>query len=81
MTTQTELPGGPDVAGLSYEASRDALAQVVAELERGGTTLEQALALWERGEELVGRCQEWLDQARQRITGQEPQLQQPADQD
>ena len=63
-----ELPGGTDISLLSYEASRDALAQVVAELERGGTTLEQALALWERGEELAQRCEEWLDRARERIT-------------
>ena len=72
MTTGTELPGGQDVTSLSYEASRDALAQVVAELERGGTTLELALSLWERGEELVRRCQEWLDQARQRVAGGPP---------
>lgn len=67
MTIGIELPGGTDIGELSYEGCRDALAQVVAELERGGTTLEQALALWERGEELAQRCEEWLDRARARI--------------
>lgn len=62
-----DLPGGDDIAELSYERSRDALAQVVSALEQGGTSLEQALALWERGEALAARCQEWLDGARARI--------------
>lgn len=62
-----ELPGGPDPRALSYEQSRDALAEVVAHLEQGGSSLEEALALWERGEVLATRCQEWLDGARARI--------------
>ena len=61
------LPGGDDIASLTYEQSRDALVQVVSELERGGAPLEQALALWERGEALAQHCQTWLDQARERI--------------
>ncbi|MDP2775697.1 MAG: exodeoxyribonuclease VII small subunit, partial [Nocardioides sp.] len=36
-------------------------------LETGGTTLEESLALWERGEQLATICQEWLDGARQRL--------------
>lgn len=64
-----ELPGGPDIAALTYEQSRDALQSVVERLERGGTTLEESLALWEHGEALGSRCQEWLDQARQRLAG------------
>lgn len=62
-----DLPGGADPAALTYEESRDALAQVVTALEQGGTSLEEALALWERGEALATRCQEWLDRARARI--------------
>ena len=38
-----------------------------ARLEAGGTTLEESLALWERGEELAKVCQEWLDGARKRL--------------
>lgn len=56
-----------DVEALSYEAARDQLLAVVDELERGGTTLEQSLALWERGEALATRCETWLTGARARL--------------
>lgn len=36
-------------------------------LEAGGTTLEESLALWERGEELAKVCRRWLDGARARL--------------
>ncbi|MFI7212226.1 exodeoxyribonuclease VII small subunit [Micromonospora maritima] len=52
---------------LSYEQARAELASVVERLEAGGTSLEESLALWERGEELAGVCQRWLDGARARI--------------
>jgi exodeoxyribonuclease VII small subunit len=52
---------------LSYEQARGELATVVERLEAGGTTLEESLALWERGEELAGICQKWLDGARARL--------------
>ena len=57
----------PDVASLSYEQARDELVQVVGRLEAGGEPLEASLALWERGEALAARCQEWLDGARERL--------------
>lgn len=52
---------------MSYEEARDELVTVVATLEAGGETLEGSLALWERGEALARRCQEWLDGARRRL--------------
>jgi exodeoxyribonuclease VII small subunit len=55
------------VADLSYEAARDELVETVHRLEAGGTSLEDSLALWERGEALAQRCQEWLDGARKRL--------------
>lgn len=51
----------------SYEEAREELVEVVRRLEAGGTTLEESLALWERGEKLATWCQEWLDGARQRL--------------
>jgi len=51
----------------SYEEARDELLEVVRTLEQGGTTLEESLALWERGEALAQLCQEWLDGARKRL--------------
>ena len=52
---------------LSYEQARTELASVVERLEQGGGTLEDSLALWERGEKLADICQRWLDGARERI--------------
>lgn len=52
---------------ISYEAARAELAEVVTKLESGGGTLEEALALWERGEQLATICQQRLDNARARL--------------
>ncbi|WP_286252715.1 exodeoxyribonuclease VII small subunit [Streptomyces graminofaciens] len=61
--------GGPSEAAraLGYEQARDELIEVVRRLEAGGTTLEESLALWERGEELAKVCRRWLDGARARL--------------
>lgn len=56
-----------DVAALSYEEARDELVRVVNELEQGSSTLEESLALWERGEALAKRCEEWLLGAKARL--------------
>jgi exodeoxyribonuclease VII small subunit len=59
----------------SFETARDELATVVSRLEAGGLSLEESLALWQRGEELAGLCQEWLDRAREQVqqaTAQQP---------
>ncbi|MER5700781.1 exodeoxyribonuclease VII small subunit [Micromonospora sp. NPDC002296] len=61
-----EKNAGPDER-LSYEQARAELASVVERLETGGTSLEESLALWERGEKLAEICQRWLDGARARI--------------
>lgn len=62
-----DMPPTTDVAELSYEQARDELVRVVAELEQGSATLEQSLALWERGEALAQRCEEWLLGAKARL--------------
>ncbi|MFJ8492335.1 exodeoxyribonuclease VII small subunit [Streptomyces sp. NPDC094038] len=54
-------------AGLSYEQARDELIETVRRLEAGGTSLEESLALWERGEELAKVCRRWLEGARARL--------------
>lgn len=51
----------------SYEEARAELVEVVRQLEAGGTTLEESLALWERGERLATVCQDWIDGARERL--------------
>jgi exodeoxyribonuclease VII small subunit len=56
----------------TYEQAREELADVVRRLEAGGLTLEESLALWERGEELAKLCQHWLDRARERLAAAAP---------
>ena len=60
-----EEPGSGE--SLQYEQAREELVEVVRRLEAGGTTLEESLALWERGEHLATVCQQWLDGARRRL--------------
>lgn len=61
------MPETSEVASLSYEDARDELIRVVSELEQGAPTLEQSLALWERGEALARRCEDWLIGAKARL--------------
>ena len=63
-TTRDTTPAEPEQ---TYEEAREELIDVVRRLEAGGTTLEESLALWERGEALATTCQDWLDGARQRL--------------
>lgn len=62
-----EQPLPEDVAQLSYEAARDQLVDIVRRLESGQGGLEESIALWERGEMLARRCQQWLDGAREKL--------------
>ena len=59
-----ETPTTPEIP---YEQARDELISVVQKLEVGGTSLEESIARWERGEVLAGICQPWLDGARSRL--------------
>src|SRR5262245_65400379 len=45
---------------MPYEAARDELIEVVRRLEAGGTSVEESLALWERGEALAEIWQQWI---------------------
>lgn len=52
---------------LTYEQARQRLVEVVQQLESGSVPLSAAMELWQEGEALARRCQEWLDGARTRI--------------
>ncbi|MFC8371958.1 MULTISPECIES: exodeoxyribonuclease VII small subunit [unclassified Streptomyces] len=67
MTGKTEQTAAATAEALGYEQARDELIEVVRRLEAGGTTLEESLALWERGEELAGVCRSRLEGARARL--------------
>lgn len=63
----TAVADRPAQENLTYEQAREELVEVVRRLETGGVTLEESLALWERGEALAAVCQQWLDGARERL--------------
>lgn len=60
-------PDLSDIESMGYEQAREELVATVSKLEAGGTALEESLALWERGEALANRCEQWLDGARDRL--------------
>jgi exodeoxyribonuclease VII small subunit len=51
----------------TFEQAQKELERVVAELESGRASLEDAVALWERGEELYRFCLGKLDAAEGRV--------------
>jgi exodeoxyribonuclease VII small subunit len=59
--------GRGESAPPAYEKARDELTDLVKRLEAGGLTLEQSLALWERGEQLAAICEDWLEGARAKL--------------
>jgi exodeoxyribonuclease VII small subunit len=61
-----------DVNELPFEQARAELDEVVRRLEDGSTTLEDALALWERGEALHRRCADILGAAEERLRALRP---------
>ncbi|MFJ6535244.1 exodeoxyribonuclease VII small subunit [Paenarthrobacter sp. NPDC091711] len=65
--TPQGAPTPESLDGLSYEEAREQLVAVVGRLEAGGASLEESLALWERGEALAKRCEDWLEGARKRL--------------
>jgi exodeoxyribonuclease VII small subunit len=52
---------------LTFEEARRELERIVAQLETGQAGLEDAVALWERGEELYRLCVGKLDSAQGKI--------------
>jgi exodeoxyribonuclease VII small subunit len=63
----------------SFEDAQRELEQIVERLERGEAPLDEALRLWERGEELYRLCRGRLDEAQgkieelaQRVEGSRP---------
>ena len=54
-------------AGPSFEDAQRELEQIVERLERGEANLDQAIQLWERGEELYKVCLGKLDAAQGKV--------------
>ncbi|HET8558816.1 MAG TPA: exodeoxyribonuclease VII small subunit [Gaiellaceae bacterium] len=51
----------------SFEQAQAELEQIVERLEHGQAPLDEALKLWERGEELYAFCRRKLDAAEGRV--------------
>jgi exodeoxyribonuclease VII small subunit len=67
MSVEKTSKANADIAAMTYEQARDELVKVVADLEQGAVTLEESMALWERGETLATQCESWLSGARKRL--------------
>jgi exodeoxyribonuclease VII small subunit len=57
----------PDLATLSFEDALKELESVVARLESGDAALDEAIALYTRGDALRGHCEKRLKDAQARI--------------
>jgi exodeoxyribonuclease VII small subunit len=57
----------PAIETLSFDDALAQLQRTVAELEAGGQPLEEAIALYERGVALQGRCERLLGDAELRV--------------
>ena len=60
------MKNGPE-QGRTFEASLEALEQIVRQLEDGDLPLDKSLELFEQGIRLSRECQERLSQAERRI--------------
>ena len=74
-------PDLSDIESMGYEQAREELVATVSKLDAGGTALEESLALWERGEALANRCEQWLDGARDRLDAARARRESAEDQD
>jgi len=78
-TSRSEARSGADLATVcrnlmsepekqpGFEDAQRELDDIVARLERGDVPIDDAIALWQRGEELYRRCAALLDAAEGRI--------------
>lgn len=60
-------PAGGDLEGLGFEEAIGRLGQAVEALEAGDLGLDAALARYEEGVRLLGRCKALLDSAERRV--------------
>jgi len=52
---------------LTFEQAQTELEKIVERLEQGQASLDEALALWERGEQLYAFCRDKLDGAQGKV--------------
>ena len=52
---------------MTFEEAERELVEIVARLEQGNVPLDEAVTLWERGEELYSICRQRLDAAQGQV--------------
>ena len=75
MSKQPRKPAKPasdpaldaEIAAMGYEEAIEELEAIIGRMEQGETPLEDSLREYARGDALVRRCRQVLDQAEQRI--------------
>jgi exodeoxyribonuclease VII small subunit len=60
-------PADPALDAMGYEEAIEELEAIIGRMEQGETPLEDSLREYARGDALVRRCRQVLDQAQQRI--------------
>ena len=61
------LPPGAEVNEITYEAALAELEQIVQRMEGGQLPLEESIAAYRRGSELLKHCQQQLTDAERKI--------------
>lgn len=59
-------------SNMTFEEALDELEQAVARLEAGGLTLDESLALFERGQVLAAQCEKTLEEIQLRLETLQP---------
>lgn len=67
MTDTPDTAAAADIAALSFEAAMGELETIVRRLESGDVSLEESVALYERGHSLRAHCEARLAAAQARI--------------
>ena len=62
---------------LTFEQAEAELRKIVERLEAGDAAIDEAIALWERGEELYAICRQRLDAAEGKVEELTARLQAP----
>lgn len=78
LTPRDNHEGSPDDPKTTYEDLVAQLEEVVSRLETGGLPLEEAVAEYERGVELVRRCNDLLDRTELEIIDLSSDLARPS---
>jgi len=61
------------IEDLTFEAAFEELEQTVTRLESGGLTLEESLAVFERGRKLAAYCSQKLEEAELQVKQMTPE--------